>query len=37
LAIDQLLNAAFLILQGKLPDATERDDIVEAILRDLSQ
>ncbi|OQY51159.1 MAG: MoxR family ATPase [Candidatus Parabeggiatoa sp. nov. 2] len=37
LAIDQLLNAAFLILQGKLPDDTERDDIVEAILRDLSQ
>ncbi len=37
LAIDQLLNAAFLILHGKLPDDTERDDIVEAILRDLNQ
>jgi len=37
LAIDQLLNAAFLILHGKLPDDAERDNIVEAILRDLSQ
>jgi MoxR-like ATPase len=37
LAIDQLLNVAFLILQGKLPDDTERKNIVKAILRDLSQ
>jgi MoxR-like ATPase len=37
LAIDQLLNAAFLILRGKFPDETERDEIVEALLRDLNQ
>jgi MoxR-like ATPase len=37
LAIDQLLNAAFLILTGKLPSDTERDKLVEAVLRDLSK
>ena len=34
LAIDQLLNAAFLILTGKLPSDLERDKIVTAVLQD---
>ena len=37
LATDQLLNAAFLILYGKLPADKERDEIIKAIFRDLGQ
>ena len=37
LATDQLLNAAFLILYGKLPPDKERDEIIKAIFRDLGQ
>ncbi len=37
LATDQLLNAAFLILHGKLPHDKEREEIIKAIFRDLGQ
>ncbi len=37
LAIDQLLNAAFLILTGAFPSENEREEITTKILRDLSQ
>ncbi len=37
LATDQFLNAAFLILQGKLPSKEESDEVMDALLRDLSR
>jgi MoxR-like ATPase len=37
LANDQLLNAVFLILAGRIPDAGERAGVVELVLRELNQ
>jgi MoxR-like ATPase len=35
LAIDQLLNALFLIGKGRIPDGQERDELVDALLKEL--
>jgi MoxR-like ATPase len=35
LATDQLLNAIFLVGQGKLPEGSEREDVLAALLREL--
>jgi MoxR-like ATPase len=37
LATDQLLNAIFLVAQGKLPPGTERQDVLAALLRELGR
>jgi MoxR-like ATPase len=37
MATDQLLNAIFLVGQGKLPEGTERQDVLAALLRELGR
>ena len=37
MATDQLLNAIFLVAQGKLPEGTERQDVLAALLRELGR
>ena len=37
MATDQLLNAVFLVAQGKLPEGTQRQDVLAALLRELGR
>ncbi len=37
MATDQLLNAIFLVGQGKFPEGTERQDVLAALLRELGR
>jgi len=37
LATDQLLNAAFMVLHGRLPSGKERKDIIKELFRDLGR
>jgi hypothetical protein len=37
MATDQLLNAIYLVSQGKLPEGTERQDVLAALLRELGR
>ena len=37
MATDQLLNAVFLVAQGKLPEGTQRQDVLASLLRELGR